>query len=47
MAAPIRNIGQASPGQITATPARTLNQLAIRLTKVRGALGTRRRGRRR
>lgn len=38
MAAPIRNIGSASPGQITATPARTLNRLAIRVMKVRGVV---------
>jgi hypothetical protein len=44
MAAPIRNIGQASAGQITATPARIKNRLAIRVMRIRGVVA---RGRRR
>jgi hypothetical protein len=43
MAAPIRNISDASPGQITATPQKTKNLLAIRLTKVRGVVSKGRR----
>lgn len=45
MAPPIRNIADAPPGGISATPKRVLNRLAIRSLKVRGVVG-RGRGRR-
>ena len=44
MAAPIRNVSDASAGQVGATPPRILNRLAIRVLKTRGVVG---RGRRR
>jgi hypothetical protein len=36
MAAPIRNISDASPGQISATPASIERKLAIKVTKITG-----------
>jgi hypothetical protein len=44
MAVPVRNIGQAAVGQITATPSRVLSRLAIRIMRVKGVPA---RGRRR
>lgn len=43
MTAPIRNLNDANVGQITATPARILNKLAIKVMKVRGVSSGRRR----
>ena len=39
MAPPIRNITDASPGQITATPSNVERKLAIRVTKITGYKG--------
>jgi hypothetical protein len=39
MTPPIRNITDASPGQITATPANIERKLAIKLTKITGYKG--------
>lgn len=44
MAAPIRNVADATMGMITSTPRRVLNRLAIRVLKTRGVTS---RGRRR
>lgn len=45
MPAPIRNITDASPGQITATPASVERKLAIKVTKVTGYKAPRRKKR--
>lgn len=42
MATPIRNIGDAEPGQITASSNKVLAKLAIRKLKVTGVKGVRR-----